>query len=89
MLKNLPTILRARIGAARRAQRLLSKARDNRQFSDDGVFHARIAYDLGLVYKATRRPALAREQLDRARAAAAVQKAEPMLTKIDAALASL
>jgi len=82
-------ILSPRPVAARKAQALLETARRNSIFDPGGVHYARIAYDLGLVYKATGRKALAREQFDLARRAASAQQASVMLAKIDAALASL
>jgi len=89
VLKNLWFLVRAKPMAARRAHALLEVARRNPIFDAGGVHSARIAYDLGLIYKSTGRAALAREQFERARAAAAAQKAEALRTKIDAAIASL
>jgi hypothetical protein len=79
----------SKIVAGRRAERLLRTAQRNPEFSDRSLYCARIAYDLGLVYKASGRSTPAREQFELARRAAAAQKADAMLTKIDAALASL
>jgi tetratricopeptide (TPR) repeat protein len=88
LVRNLPAFIKARIKASREAERLLKIALQSPQFSERGVFRARIEFNLGLLHKARNQSPLAREHFERARLAASEQKAVIILAKIDAALAS-
>ena len=89
VLKNLLFLVQAKVVAARRAEALLKIALRNEQFSETGVYRARIELDLGLLHQATKRRNLAREHLERARTAASAQQATALLAKIEAATTSL
>jgi hypothetical protein len=89
VLKSPLFILNARRVAAKRADALLTAARRNTQFSDRGVFRARIDFNLGLLHKATGRSDLARSHLSEARIVALAQEADALVAKIEAAMVSL
>lgn len=85
VLKNLVFLAIAKWTAAKKAESLLWAAIKNPQFSERGVIRARIDFNLGLLYKATRRPDLAQAHFAKARNAASAQQAKALLAKIDAA----
>jgi hypothetical protein len=89
VLKNLFSLLYAKRMAPKRAERLLRVALRNSQFSDRGVIRARLHFNVGRLYQATRRVDLARPHFDRARRAAVAQEASSLIDKIDEALSSL
>jgi hypothetical protein len=89
LLRNSLTILKARIKAPREAERLLRIALKNPYFSELGIFRARIEFQFGRLYRATKQPALARAHFERARAAASAQNASTMLARIAAEMARL
>jgi hypothetical protein len=67
---------------------LLRLAIQNPQFSERGVFRARIYFNLGLIHKTLGRADLARTYFMRAREVAISQEAPAVIAKIDAAMAS-
>jgi tetratricopeptide (TPR) repeat protein len=87
--RNVLTLLKARLSAPAEAERLLTAALRNQLFSPSGVFHARIEFNLGRLYRTRRRLDLARAHFERARVAASEQKAAAMLARIDANLAAI
>jgi len=89
ILRNLETILRARLFGRQRVLTLLEKAGSYEQLSERGTIRARIEMDLGLLYKIKKNPDLARKHLNRARAAAEIQNATAMVNKIDTIIAGL
>jgi hypothetical protein len=89
VLKNLFFIIQSKRIAAARAEELLMHAIENPMFSEHGVFHARIAFNLGLLHQTMKRTDVARGWFDKARAAATAQQAENWLAKIDVAEAAL
>jgi hypothetical protein len=88
-MKNLFFIIKSKRIAAARAEALLMHATKNPMFSELGVFHARIAFNLGLLHQAMKRPDVARGWFDKARAAATAQQAANLIAKIDAAVAAV
>jgi tetratricopeptide (TPR) repeat protein len=89
VVRNLFSLAIAKWGAARKAEPLLRKAAQNPQFSERGVFRARIDFNLGLIQQALSRTDLARTHLDRAREIAISQDAPAIIEKVDAVIASL
>jgi len=89
VLKNLFFLLYARRVAPKRAELLLTAALRNSQFSDRGLFRARLDFNLGRLYQITSRVDLARPHFDSARRAALAQEATSLIDKIDEALRSL
>jgi tetratricopeptide (TPR) repeat protein len=89
VLRNAFFIMRSRRIAPERAEALLMRAIQNPLFSERGTFHARIAFNLGLLHRTMKRPEVARRWFEKAHAAASAQNAANWLAKIDAALASL
>jgi GGDEF domain-containing protein len=89
ILRNLDIIIGTKMFGLRRALALLDRAGRNEQLHKDGTIRARINMDIGLLYKVKKRPALARQFLEKARAPAELQGNAFMVNKIDAALASL
>ena len=87
--RNALPLIKARLQAAVEVERLLGAALRNPFFSPNGIFRARIEFNLGRFHRARRRLDLAREHFQRARAAASAQKAEVICAKIDAALGCL
>jgi len=89
LLKNLVPLVLARIRAAGQVERLLDNVARSPFYDPNGMFHARIEFNLGRLELVRKRPDLARAHLERARAAAIAQKAKNIVMKIDAALVSL
>jgi class 3 adenylate cyclase len=89
LLKNLVPLVVARIRASGEAQRLLENVMRSPFYDPNGMFRARIEFNLGRLQLVRKRPDLARPHLERARAAALAQKAKNIVAKIDAALVSL
>jgi DNA-binding winged helix-turn-helix (wHTH) protein/class 3 adenylate cyclase len=89
LLKNLVPLVVARIRASAEAERLLDNVMRSPFYDPNGMFRARIEFNLGRLQLVRKRPDLARPHLERAKAAASAQKAEIIGAKIDAALASL
>jgi class 3 adenylate cyclase/tetratricopeptide (TPR) repeat protein len=89
LLQNVGAIITATLFGARRAQGLLERASQLEQFDERGAMRARIKADFGVLYIVTRRPILARQFLEQARAVAELQGAAAIVAKADAALASL
>ena len=89
VMRNLFFLANAKWGAARKAEALLRKAAQNPQFSERGVFRARIDFNLGLLQQALSRTDLARAHLDRAREIAISQDAPAIIEKVDTVIASL
>lgn len=79
----------AKWGAARKAEELLAMAAKNPQFSERGVFRARVGFNLGLIKQALGRADVARTHFERAREVAGAQEAPAIVAKIDAEIASL
>jgi class 3 adenylate cyclase len=89
LLKNLVPLVVARIRASGEAQRLLENVMRSPFYDPNGMFRARIEFNLGRLQLVRKRADLARAHLERARVAALAQKARNIVAKIDAALASL
>jgi class 3 adenylate cyclase/tetratricopeptide (TPR) repeat protein len=89
LLRNLGSIVRARLYGKRRALRLLEQASRFKQLHERGVIRARINTDLGLLYKLKGQPAVARQFLEKGRVPAEQQGATFVLNKIQAILADL
>jgi DNA-binding winged helix-turn-helix (wHTH) protein len=89
ILKNLPFLLLAKRRAAKRALDLLGRAMENPQFSEDGVFRARIDFNLGLLHKMMGRNDVAQTYLRHGRDVAHAQEAAALVMKIDAAMEGL
>jgi class 3 adenylate cyclase len=89
VMKNLFFLLYTKRVAPKRAELLLRTALRNSQFSDRGLFRARLDFNLGRLYQATRRVDLARPHFDSARRVALAQEATSLIDKIDEALRSL
>jgi hypothetical protein len=89
VLKNLGTIIGAKLFGKARAQALLEQASRFEHLHEHGVFRARINMDLGLLYKIKGQCSLARELLEKARGPAEQQGATVLVNKIDSALAEL
>jgi len=88
VLKNLLFIIQSKRIAAERAEELPMHAIECPMFSERGVFHARIAFNLGL-HQTIGRSDVARGWFDKARAAATAQQAADLIEKIEAATAAL
>jgi hypothetical protein len=84
--KNLLFLLTAKRAAARKAQDLLQRARENPQLSELGVFRSRIDFNLGLLHVELAQAHLARSYFECARTAALAQDATGLVSKIDRAL---
>jgi hypothetical protein len=82
--RNLAFLAAAKWGAARKAEALLLTAAKNAQFSERGVFRARIDFNLGLINQALGKADLARTHFERAREIAVSQEAPAIAAKIDA-----
>ncbi|MCI4348604.1 MAG: AAA family ATPase [Thermoplasmata archaeon] len=89
LLRNLPTLLAAKLVGARRARLLLEEASTHDQLSPRGAIRARIEMDLGVLDKLDGKYLEAKRHLGDARVSAALQKATPLVARIDAALATL
>ncbi|HKM74265.1 MAG TPA: hypothetical protein VKF83_02690 [Stellaceae bacterium] len=89
VVKNLLFLAIAKSTAAKKAEALLRVAIQNPQFSEQGVFRARIDFNLGLLQQAMGRSDLARAHLALAREIAISQETPAIVAKIDAAMASL
>lgn len=89
LLKNLVPLVVARIRASREAERLLNSVMRSPFYDPNGMFRARLEFNLGRLQLVRKRPELARAHLERARAAALAQKAKNIVAKIDTALVSL
>jgi DNA-binding winged helix-turn-helix (wHTH) protein/tetratricopeptide (TPR) repeat protein len=85
VLKNLLFLVKSRWIAPERAEELLTRAIQNPLFSKHGTFHARIAFNLGLLNLKMNRFDVARRWFDEARVAASAQNASNWLRKIEAA----
>jgi hypothetical protein len=89
VVKNLVTIIGAKLFGKGRAQALLEQASRFAQLHERGVIRARIHMDLGLLYKVKGHHALARQLFEKARGPAEQQGAIFILDKIDSALTDL
>jgi hypothetical protein len=85
VVKNLVFIIQSKRIAAARAEELLMHAIESPMFSEHGVLHARIAFNLGLLHQTMKRSDIAKGWFDKARAAATAQQAANWIEKIDAA----
>lgn len=88
-VKNFFAVVKARIMASRKAERLLNVALKNPHFSEQGIFRARIELQFGRLYRARKEPEVARVHLERAHAIASEQDAPKLLARIEAELARL
>jgi tetratricopeptide (TPR) repeat protein len=89
IFRNLAAIINIKLFGRRRVAVLLEEAGRHPQLHEQGTIRARINMDLGLLYKVEKKPALAREYLEKARGPAELQGAASMVSKIEAALAGL
>jgi hypothetical protein len=89
LLKNFLPLVVARIRASGEAERLLNSLIRSPFYDPNGMFRARIEFNLGRLQLVRKRTDLARAHLERARTAALAQKASNFVAKIDAALSTL
>ena len=89
ILKNLDTILAARLFGARRVRALLEQVAQQDHFSERGTIRARINMELGLLYKVERNPDRARKHLEQALAVAQSERATGMVDKITTELLTM
>jgi tetratricopeptide (TPR) repeat protein len=89
VLKNLGTIVGAKLFGKGRARALLEQANRFERLHERGVIRARINMDLGLLHKIKGQRALARQFLEKGRGPAEQQGATFIVNKIDTALADL
>ena len=89
LLKNFRTILGAMTSGVRRAQALLKQAAATKMLSEEGVFVARINFDLGMLATMNKKRDEARKYFERAKLGAKAQGADTLLRKIAAAEAQL
>jgi class 3 adenylate cyclase len=89
ILVNLFAILRVRLFGLRQARQLLEQLLMNPQIHPDSTTRARIELNLAKVCLKEKAPALARQHLSKARAAALAQDSLPMLNEIDTIAAGL
>jgi len=89
ILKNLDTILAARLFGARRVRALLEQVAQQDHFSEHGTIRARINMELGLLYKVERNPDRARKHLEQALAVAQSERAIGMVDRITTELLTM
>ena len=89
IVKNLGMIFRVKFSGVRRTEALLEQASRAPHLHECGSTRARINMDFGLLRKLQKKPDLARQFLEKARAPAEAHGATLLVTKIDAALAEL
>ncbi|MDX8350568.1 AAA family ATPase [Cognatiyoonia sp. IB215446] len=89
LFRNLRAIIQVRLFGEKRLIRMIEQIRQNPQFDDTGHYIARCDMILGLLYKAKKKPDLARDHLTKAQVIVETSGASPMLTRINDALAEL
>jgi tetratricopeptide (TPR) repeat protein len=89
IVRNLGMIFRVKFSGVRRTEALLEQASRAPHLHECGSTRARINMDFGLLRKLQKKPDLARQFLEKARAPAEVHGATLLVTKIDAALAEM
>ena len=89
LARNFSFLLGAKIFGARRALALLQQSASHDQFSEGGVFIARINFNLGVLSAKARKREAAKGHFERARAAADSQGETALLKRIDAAMAGI
>ena len=89
ILRNLPTLVAARLRGARRANALIERAAENAQWDADGATSARIDFNRGELWRLRRRPAKARECFERACRAAEAQGLDKLRRRSEEELARL
>jgi tetratricopeptide (TPR) repeat protein len=89
ILRNLPALVSARLGGARKASALLETAASNPQWDATSAALARIDLNRGQLWRLKRRPAKARECFERACRAAEAQGLEKLRRRSESALAQL
>ena len=88
-LRNFLTILKVRITATARIRALTAHVLENPHFDPAGHVGGRTQMILGLLYKAKKKRALAREHLTKAKEILAPLGQTPMLAQVNAALAEM
>ena len=89
LLANLPFLLQMMLVARSRIRTLALRLLEDPQFDPEGFHIGRAQMILGLLYKSTKKPALALEHLTQARRILAQFGHSPVLSRVDAALAEL
>ena len=89
ILRNLGMVFRVKFFGVRRIEALLEQAGRAPHLHECGTIRARINMNIGLLRKLQKKPDLARQFLEKARAPAEHHGATLMVAKIDAALAEL
>jgi hypothetical protein len=89
LLKNLPTLVNVMFSASARIQDLTKHVLENPQFDPSGFFVGRAQMTLGLLHKAKKKRDLALQYLNEAKHILAPFGQNPMLARLDAALAEL
>ncbi|MGO9420837.1 ATP-binding protein [Roseiarcus sp.] len=89
ILRNLPTLVAARLRGARRASALIEATASHPQFDAEGVAFARIDFNRGQLWRLRRRPAKARACFERACRAAEAQGLDALRRRSEEALALL
>jgi hypothetical protein len=87
--RNIRTLADAKIFGAHRARRLLEEAASLKQWSENGLYVARVNFDLGQLAALRKRRGNARELFERARLGAASQGEDLLLRRIEGAVAGL
>lgn len=86
-LRNLPFLVRTKLGGWNKAMEMMLAVRENPMFSGTSHWRARAEANLGFLYLLKKRSGEARECLSRARPIAEQLNSAALLAKIDAALA--
>jgi len=89
LMRNFRALAGVMLLGDRQIHALVDKVRNNPQWDKDGYFHARCDMILGLLYKLRKKKALAITHLTRAHSLIAPIGDNPMLARIDAAMAEL
>ncbi|WP_420584991.1 ATP-binding protein [Ruegeria sp.] len=89
LLRNFRPILWVMLFGRKRLIEMIEQVRKNPQFDEKGHYIARCDMIVGLLYKAKKQKALAKDYLTRARVIVESAGRSPMLTRIDAALSEL
>lgn len=89
VLRNLPIILKVMLTAPSHIQALEQRVRSNPQIDPEGHHAGNVQLLVGLLHKAKKKPALARQHLSEARRILAQFGETPVLARVDAALAEL
>jgi hypothetical protein len=89
LLKNFPVLLKVILTGPARIRTLIAHVLENPRFDPAGIHIGRAQMIIGLLYKAKNKRALARQHLTKAKLITSQFGPNPMLEKIEAALAEL